>query len=113
MMPGVLSAAAASGEDLAVVSDTVSSALNGFGLEAKDASKVADLLTGTANASAAGVADMGNVFKYAAPAAHNLGISMEDLATVSGIMMNKGLEASQVGTTMRSTAFSKTYKSFG
>lgn len=101
MMPGVLSAAAASGEDLAVVSDTVSSALNGFGLEAKDASKVADLLTGTANASAAGVADMGNVFKYAAPAAHNLGISMEDLATVSGIMMNKGLEASQVGTTMR------------
>ncbi len=34
-LPGVLSAAAASGEDLAMVSDTVSSALNAFGMEAE------------------------------------------------------------------------------
>ncbi|MGZ9927701.1 phage tail tape measure protein, partial [Escherichia coli] len=43
-MPGVIAAAEASGEDMALVADTVASALNAFGLEAKDASRVADVL---------------------------------------------------------------------
>lgn len=100
MMPGILSAASASGEDVATTSNTVSAALAGFGLKASDAAKVADVLTNSANASKAGVADMGEVFKYAAPIAHTLGISMEELSSASGLMMDKGLEASQVGTTL-------------
>ena len=106
MMPGILQAAAASGEDVATVSNTVSAALAGFGLEASSAARVADILTNSANASKAGVADMGEVFKYAAPISHTLGISMEELAAASGLMMDKGLEASQVGTSL-TMAFTK------
>lgn len=65
-MPGIIKAAEASGEDLALTSDTVTSALNAFGMEASDATKVADILTVTANKSAAGMNDMSYALKYAA-----------------------------------------------
>jgi len=57
-MPGIISAAEASGEDLALTADVVSSALNAFGLKASESSRVADVLAETANRTAAGIQDM-------------------------------------------------------
>lgn len=85
-MPGVIAAAEASGEDMALVADTVSAALNSFGLEASEASRVADVLAQAANDSAAGIQDMQYTFKYAAPVAKQLGISLEELAAATEIM---------------------------
>ena len=101
-MPGVISAAEASGEDMAVVTDVVSAALNSFGLEASDASHVADVLAQSANQSAADINDLGYSFKYAAPVAKALGISMEELAAATGIMSDAGIKGEQAGTTLRS-----------
>lgn len=100
-MPGVIAAAEASGEDLALTADVVASALTGFGLAADESTRVADVLAMAANMTAAGVGDMGYAFKYAAPIASNLGISMEELAAAVGIMTNAGLDGSQAGTTLR------------
>ena len=100
-MPGVISAAEAAGSDLAVTSGIVAAALNAFQLEASEASRVADVLAMAANVSAAGVEDMGYAFKYAAPIANSLGISMEEVAAAVGIMTNAGLEGSQAGTSLR------------
>jgi TP901 family phage tail tape measure protein len=100
-MPGIIKAAEASGEDLALVSDTVTSALNAFRMEASEANKVADIMTMTANKSAAGIGDMQYAFKYAAPAAAQLGISMEELAAATGIMANAGIKGETAGTTLR------------
>ncbi|HJW28555.1 MAG TPA: phage tail tape measure protein, partial [Saprospiraceae bacterium] len=79
-MPGIISAAEASGEDLAMVADTVTSAISSFGLAASKSSHVADVLARAANDSAAGVEDMQYAFKYAAAPAHALGMSIEELA---------------------------------
>lgn len=49
-MAGVLDAAAASGEGLASVATIVADAVSGFGLEASEASRVADVLAHAANA---------------------------------------------------------------
>lgn len=100
-MPGVIAAAEASGTDLATTSGIVAAALNSFQMEAAEATKVADVLAMTANVSAANVQDMGYAFKYAAPVANTLGISMEELAAATGIMVDSGLEGSQAGTTLR------------
>jgi TP901 family phage tail tape measure protein len=100
-MPGVISAAEASGEEMALVADTVSAALNSFGLEAKEASRVADVLAQAANDSAAGIEDMQYSFKYAAPLAKQLGISLEELAAATEIMANAGMRGEQAGTTLR------------
>jgi TP901 family phage tail tape measure protein len=100
-MPGVIAAAEASGEDMALVADTVASALNAFGMEAGDATKVADVLAKSANTSAAGVGDLQYAFKYAAPVAKSLGISMEQLSAATGIMADNGMKGEQAGTTLR------------
>lgn len=100
-MPGVVSAAEASGEDLALTANVITSALNGFALSADKSTHVADVMAMSANKTAAGVEDLGYAFKYAAPVANDLGISLEELAASTGIMVNAGLAGSQAGTTLR------------
>lgn len=100
-MPGMIAGAEASGEDLALVADTTMSALNAFGMGSGEASRVADIMAMAANATAAGVSDMGYAFKYAAPVAKTLGISIEELAGATGLMVNKGLAGEQAGTALR------------
>ena len=101
-MPGVIAAAEASGEDMALTADVMAAAINAFGLEASDASHVADVLAQAANQSAADINDMGYAFKYAAPVAKMLGISLEELAAATGIMTDSGLAGEQAGTALRS-----------
>jgi TP901 family phage tail tape measure protein len=100
-MPGVIAAAEASGSDLALTADVISSALNGFQMEAAEASRVADILAKTANISAASMDDMGYAFKYVAPVANSLGRSIEEVSAAIGIMTNSGLDGSSAGTALR------------
>lgn len=102
-LPGVLSAAAASGEDLGLVADTITSALNAFGMEANKSGKVADILAQSANQSAASVLDLNYAFKYSAGPAHALGISMEELAASIGIMVDAGSTGESAGTALRAS----------
>lgn len=88
-MPGVIAAAEASGEDMALVADTVASALNAFSLEASEASRVSDVMAKSANTSAAGIGDLQYAFKYAAPVFQSAGYSMEQLAAATGIMAKR------------------------
>src|SRR5690606_38426952 len=85
-MPGIISAAEAANEDLARTTEVVTAALNGFQMEATDATRIADIMAMAANKSAAGIDDLGYAFKYAAPSAKSLGISIEELAAAVGIL---------------------------
>ncbi|WP_253703322.1 phage tail tape measure protein, partial [Bacillus cereus] len=102
-LPGVLVAAAASQEDLGLVTDTVTSALNAFGLEANRSGHVADVIAQAANQSAASVLDLNYAFKYSAGPAHALGISMEELAAAIGIMRDAGHSGESAGTALRAS----------
>lgn len=98
---GVISLAAASGEDLARTSDIVTDALTAFGLSASDANDFVDKLAATAANSNTTVNMLGDAFKYAAPVAGALGYSIEDVAVAMGLMANNGIKGSTAGTTMR------------
>lgn len=100
-MPGVISAAEASGSDMAQTAEVMASTLNIFGLEAAEANRVADILAKTANISAASLTDMQYALKYAGPPAAALGISLEELSAGIGIMTNAGMKGEQAGTTLR------------
>lgn len=102
-LPGVMSLAAASGEDLALVSDIVTDSISAFGDEAEDASRYADVLATAATASNTTVGELGEAFKKAAPYAGALGFTMEDTSKYLGIMANSGTKASVAGTALRST----------
>ena len=98
---GVISLAAASGEDLGRVSDIVTDALTAFGLSAKDSGHFVDILAAAASNSNTTVSMLGEAFKYAAPVAGALGYTVEDVAVAMGLMANNGIKGSTAGTTLR------------
>lgn len=100
-IPGTLDLAAASGTDLASSAAIQATAIRGFGLEAKDATRVADVLTQVVNSSAVEMADLGETIAYIAPVAKASGQSIEDMMAAVAIMGNVGIKGSQAGTTLR------------
>lgn len=106
---GIMSLAAASGEDLATTSDIVTDALTAFGLQASDSSHFADILAAASNNANTNVSMLGESFKYVAPVAGALGYSAEDTSIALGLMANSGIKASQAGTALR-TAMSNLVK---
>ncbi len=99
---GIMNLAAASGEDLASVSDIVTDALTAFGLQAKDSGHFADVLAKASSNSNTNVGLMGETFKYVAPLAGSMKYSVEDTAVAIGLMANAGIKGSQAGTALRS-----------
>lgn len=100
-MAGVLDATAASGESLGSVATIVADALTGFGMEAKESARVADLMTQAANSGTIGITDLGESYKYIAPIAQSLNLSIEDVTTAISAMSMAGIKGSQAGTSLR------------
>lgn len=98
---GVMQLAAASGEDLAQVSDIVTDGLSAFVLKAKDSSHFADVLAQTSSKANTDVHGLGEAFKYVAPVAGSFGFSVEDTSIALGLMANSGVKASQAGTALK------------
>lgn len=98
---GVLDLAAASGGDLATVSDIVTDALTAFGLGASDTTDFVDLLANVARTANTNVELLGESFKYVAPVSASLGITAEQTALALGLLANNGIKGSQAGTTLR------------
>lgn len=105
-MPGIIEASIASGEDLAITSDVVTSALSIWSLTTGDVASntthVADVIQAAANASKLGMQDFGLAMQYAGAPAAALGVSIEELGTAMAVMSNNGIEASSIGTGLRS-----------
>lgn len=99
---GIMDLAAASGEDLAMVSDIVTDAMTAFGLSAENSTHFADVLAKASSNANTNVGLMGETFKYVAPVAGAMGFSVEDTATAIGLMANAGIKGSQAGTALRS-----------
>lgn len=89
---GVMDLAAASGEDLASVSDIVTDNLTAFGMKAKDSTHFADVLAQTSSKANTDVRGLGEAFKYAAPVAGALGYTVEDTSVAIGLMSNAGMD---------------------
>lgn len=102
-MSGVIDLAAASGEDLAMVSDIVTDNLTAFGLKASDTARFADVLAAAATNSNTSVGIMGETFKQSASIAGALGYSIEDVAVATGLMANAGVKGSIAGTALKNT----------
>lgn len=100
-LPGIMSLAAASGEDLAQVSDIVTDGLTAFGLKAKDSGRFADVLAAASANANTNVLGMGDAFKYAAPVAGALGYTIEDTSIAIGLMSNAGIKGEKAGTALR------------
>ena len=102
-MDGVLQLAAASGEDIAMVSDIVTDSLSAFHLKAEETERFADVLAATATSANTNVSIMGETFKNSASVAGALGYKIEDVALAVGLMANNGVKGSIAGTALKNT----------
>ena len=100
---GIMSLAAASGEDLATTSDIVTDALTAFGLQASDSGHFADVLAQASANANTNVGMMGESFKYVAPVAGALKYSVEDVSLALGLMANASVKGSMAGTSLKTS----------
>ena len=98
---GIMSLAAASGEDLAKTSDIVTDALTAFGMTAGDSGRFADVLAAASSNANTNVSLLGESFKEVAPLAGAMGYSAEDVSTALGLMANAGIKGSSAGTALK------------
>ena len=112
-LPGIMNLAAASGEDLGLVSDIVTDAMTALGMAADgttngiaNATHFANVLAVATSSSNTNVSGMGEAFQYVASTAGALGYSAEDLAVALGAMANAGVKGSQAGNSLK-TALSR------
>lgn len=99
---GILSLAAASGENLATTSDIVTDALTAFNMKAADAGRFSDVMAAAASNANTTVSGMGETFKYAGSMAGALGYSIGDVALMTGLMANSGIKGTMAGTALNS-----------
>lgn len=97
---GIMNLAAASGEDLASVSDIVTDSLTAFGLKASDSAEFADILAVAASKSNTNVSMLGESFKNVAPTAGAMGYSVRDTTAALGLMANAGIKGGSAGTSL-------------
>lgn len=100
-MPGLLDLAAAGQMDLARAADVTTNIMSGFGLEAKETGRVADVLAKAASTANTDVSQLGEAMKYVGPIANSLGLSIEETSAAVGVLSNAGIQGGQAGTVLR------------
>lgn len=100
---GIMSLAAASGEDLGTTSDIVTDAITAFGLTAGDAGHFADVLAQASANANTDVSMLGESFKYVAPVAGAMKYSIEDTSLALGLMASANVKGSMSGTALKTS----------
>lgn len=101
-LKGVNDLASAAGGDLTNSVDAVVKAMNIFGIDAKDTSKIADALAGAANASVADIGDLAKALGQGGLASKNANQDLNETLGVMAALTDIGKDAGMAGTTLRS-----------
>lgn len=81
--------------------DLVTSAMNAYGLEAKDSTRITDIFAKAVADGKVTAAELGASIANIAPIASSAGISLEEVAAGYAILTAKGVPAAQAATQMR------------
>ena len=101
LMPDVLNVAAAGLLSMEESGRIVTNQIATYNLSVEQATRVSDVLALTAASSKTSISELGTSFRYAAPSAAAVGISIEETAAAIGILRDRGLVAEQAGTGLR------------
>jgi len=97
-IPGVLNAAAAEGMAVADSASIIANTVRAFGMEASEATHVADVMALVSSRTNTTIAQMGDGMRYAQTQAKNMGISLEETTAMLGMLANAGMQGSIGGT---------------
>lgn len=94
-LPGTMALAKAAQIDLAQASDITATAIKAFGLNASDASRVADALTTAAHNTGANLGALSDGFGKVAPLARKMGLDVEGTVAAMSSFTQHGLSVEQ------------------
>lgn len=90
--------------DLGETADVVTNIMTSYGIQTKNISRVADIMTMTFTKSNTTLMELAEAYKYAGSILHAADIPFEEATAAFGILGDAGVKASQAGTTMRTIA---------
>lgn len=93
--------ALATGEDLSLAAETVSASLKAFNLDADESVRVANTLAQASASSTIQLNTFSTAFGHAGASAKAVGVSVERLSAMMGVLMDNGIKASKAGTGLR------------
>jgi len=96
-----LTAATATGEDLARTATVIGSTIRGFGLDASEGARVSDIMAASFTSSALTLEKFQTSMTKVSPVAKLLGMDLEETTAVMGVLTDAGIEASIAGTSLR------------
>jgi TP901 family phage tail tape measure protein len=108
-----LDLAAAGGIELGEAADFSSNILQAFALEAKQMTRVVDVMVRTTNRANTDVTQLAEAMKLAAPIAGGLGISLEETSAALGVLGDRGIQATLAGTALRGAMLTLTDRTSG
>lgn len=88
------------GEDMNIVSQTVTTAMLAWKKEAKDIPQIGNTIAAALNFSRLTVQDLGTAFNYLAATSSIMGRSLEETTAIMAVLSNMGIRASTIGTGM-------------
>ena len=97
----VLALASSTGFELAFSADVMAKTIRAFGLEAKEAGRVTDVLALVSAKSNVDLETLSETFKDAAPIAKAYGLTLEQTAALTGLLGDVGIQGSKAGTTLK------------
>lgn len=100
-MPGLLDLAKAGDTELAETADIASNILTSMGLQAKDMTRLGDVLVGAFTRSNTNLQMLGETMKYVGPVAASVGQDVETVAAMAGKLGDAGIQGSMGGTALR------------
>lgn len=98
----VILLANATGESLGKSAEVAAATLKGFGLDADQTQRVVDVMAQSFNATSLDLEKFSTAMATLAPAAKAAGFSFEETTALVGVLADRGLDASVVGTSLRS-----------
>lgn len=98
---GVLNLARSGMMDLAQATDIAVSTLRAFKMPAESAGKVADVLAKASSASNATIQDLGVSLSVVSGIASSVGVSLEEVSAMLGVLADRGQKGSVAGTALR------------
>ncbi len=93
--------AAATQEGLADSAIVVGSTIRGFGMDAKEAIRVTDVMARSFTSSALDLTKFRESMKYVAPVAREVGLEIEDVTAMLATLADAGISGSMAGTSLR------------
>ena len=96
-----LDLAAATNTDLARAAEVAGATVRGFGLDASETQRVPDVMAKSFSSSALDMEKFATSMRAVAPVAKNAGLNIEQTTSMLGILVDRGVDASTAGTSLR------------